>query len=1454
MDIESKNDDKVIIKIPLETGGIWQKEYDQNDIIENVIKDFKSENNIDLPQDYFIDLNYRNQSLKITDKIKSLLIHEIPTVYINQVIKKIPLKINNDDIIPDLIGKPFNEPFEVFLFSKNDKSLKIQIYDSRIINNLNLNNYSSSSAYCNGNNHLFISGGEKKSGEIIDNLWEIDLKNQNIAEPVKISPKKNHSMIFIPNNYVFIVGGNDNKTFYFNTENAEICEWANLNTIRTEPALQRISNSLYCFDNINKGNNDIFTIEKTDLNSDKPEWILITPKMNFPIKNGEKLRQKFFGISKDDENNIIFLGGNMDNYNKNNELFNYKYNTILDTVELSNVPYKSYNFKEKTFLSYNKNIDYILPDFNKQHPEVVFFAKNKNIIEAIDYELKSNSHVKSLKPQASDLKYDFNMPTVTMPDPIINYDYDQQNIQINVDQSNCINNNIKINDNCPSFQDNKFKHQKENKEIKNNYIGGIELQTNSKEPEIEPTKEDIKLSLDIQENLIENDEKINLRNKGNNSNIKINGNYQNNLKSHNNKISSQQGEKDVQKFHVNVNNHIKDINNQEYINEGKIEQNIEIQPNLKENKDYNNSLNGIITGVGVQLDGKKIEANNDNDYMHYDSKYFNIKNDFNLIGTIHGIKLKENKIEVNNNNNKNNYNFSLEGKIPGTMKAPNNNYNTNIDLIGPKINSSITNKKDNTENIKFNGPKINDNIIDNNLNNQNCKTLGNISLENTNNTQKLKTPLSNINCNLNKIPDFNINGNIPGKKMNTLKNSIPSKKLNVKEKEYNINGIIPGIKQNQKKISNKDLELSETNRNTNLNNNISDIGIKNQNIIIDSNLRGQRKINSKLKSKDICISGVIPGTKIQKNEILTGNIDIKQPEVNVPNLNITENKMNADAPKVDSIINNNNIVKEESNINIHNYDINGKIPGVHLNEPKININYNLNGNIPGSKLNKPIIEKKILNVDNNLDELKIETNNSNNKNISELTMNLPATDLNPPKIDIESNYNIKESKIKKEVSISKIEIPNMNNNITLKEMINPNYNEEGKIKEEKINSSNINMDNTNINKKENNLKDYNLSGIIVGTKVNQSNINNNKNNLQLQNSNINNNINNKSHNIDAKKQNTNINQSKINKPLNYNISGNIPGVKINNSNTESNNSSSYNFFLSGIIPSSLNNQRQSINYNKNSQNTSTSNNYNQTGIINTHSNNHGSKNELNYTGNQELKDSKKPIFYSQTNNNNDINSYELNAIDNKMQILNKENMSISIIHSIYNNNNSIQKSTIEYFPSQAEYTNKDIYNHYLNNNMNSQINNIKYQIDNNLKGNNECIDKNNDIDINIEMPKIDINNNSNNIMPDIQNQNNNILKNYKLTNLKFKVIEEGENKNSNIGEENMYTENKTGYNKVNSKRKNKDLPLVGMKNNDFKSSKIGAVGKLYKANIDTNNIKTTNVGVNGTKIGDRIIE
>jgi len=276
--------------------------------------------------EFFLDFSFQNKALKTDEPISYLLTYQIPIIYINQLIKKKPLKFIHSTCTPyNFVGRPFPSPFEVFLYSSNDKSLTIQTYDADTINDLFLNEFCKSSAYCNGNNHLFISGGERENGELIDNFWEIDLSEQIIAEPTKIIPKKNHSMIFIPDKYVFIVGGNDQKCFYFNTETAEVEDWANLNKIRLNPALILIKQNLYCFDNSNNKNNEQFTVEKTDLDSLIPEWILLKPKIDDSTQtegndNSQNLSTSFL-TNKTNESNSY--NNNKDNY-MYRSCYNYK--------------------------------------------------------------------------------------------------------------------------------------------------------------------------------------------------------------------------------------------------------------------------------------------------------------------------------------------------------------------------------------------------------------------------------------------------------------------------------------------------------------------------------------------------------------------------------------------------------------------------------------------------------------------------------------------------------------------------------------------------------------------------------------------------------------------------------------------------------------------------------------------------------------------------------------------------------------------------------------------------------------------------------------------------------------------------------------------------------------------------------------------------------------------------
>ena len=119
---------------------------------------------------------------------------------------------NRKNINSNLLGKPFNKPFEVQVYNAKEETIKNLKLNQNDILNSEIENFSPNSSYCNGNNHLYISGGENERNVILGHLWDIDLENETIEKNIKgIEPKKNHSMIFIPDKYVFIVRRDANK-------------------------------------------------------------------------------------------------------------------------------------------------------------------------------------------------------------------------------------------------------------------------------------------------------------------------------------------------------------------------------------------------------------------------------------------------------------------------------------------------------------------------------------------------------------------------------------------------------------------------------------------------------------------------------------------------------------------------------------------------------------------------------------------------------------------------------------------------------------------------------------------------------------------------------------------------------------------------------------------------------------------------------------------------------------------------------------------------------------------------------------------------------------------------------------------------------------------------------------------------------------------------------------------
>jgi hypothetical protein len=248
---------------------------------------------------------------------------------------------------------------------------------------MKINNFNITSAYCNGCNHLYISGGEK----CLKKFWDINLKNNIINEPIKIPPKKYHSMIFIPKNIVFIIGGNTFDSFYYNLNDKKLINWGKLNIIRIEPALHVVQNKLYCVDSINSNKTiNNYTLEVTDLTSNEGKWKLLKPKLSQNLID-KSFNQQLFGIDKDINNNILFLGGTLGGQEKNidKNYMNFMYNIKNNTIDLSQIKYKKFNLKEKAFCPFNSTYDYVLTDFQRSSPQIAFYNKKKGKIDLINF-------------------------------------------------------------------------------------------------------------------------------------------------------------------------------------------------------------------------------------------------------------------------------------------------------------------------------------------------------------------------------------------------------------------------------------------------------------------------------------------------------------------------------------------------------------------------------------------------------------------------------------------------------------------------------------------------------------------------------------------------------------------------------------------------------------------------------------------------------------------------------------------------------------------------------------------------------------------------------------------------------------------------------------------------------------------------------------------------------------
>jgi hypothetical protein len=282
------------------------------------------------------------------------------------------------------------EPFEVIIFDKNTSMIAYNYYKTSDHQELKVLNYFS--AYCNGRNKLFISGGDKSQGvyggdetTYVNTFIMIDLTKQN---EIKRLPNLTvgrcwHSMIYVPNKYVFIVGGINTKAVeVYNLETNETTIDSELNEARSESTLCLVNNAhLYAFCGYLYHSNFLNTIERCNLRTKVRMWEYVS----FSTSEGCIFEPSFFAVTYHKDNTIILLGGNEqgnianENRTKNR---NYLFDPMSNTFENYNLPPLEDLCSEKFFIPISDKASILMPIYTSESIKILHFSDgNLDIIK-----------------------------------------------------------------------------------------------------------------------------------------------------------------------------------------------------------------------------------------------------------------------------------------------------------------------------------------------------------------------------------------------------------------------------------------------------------------------------------------------------------------------------------------------------------------------------------------------------------------------------------------------------------------------------------------------------------------------------------------------------------------------------------------------------------------------------------------------------------------------------------------------------------------------------------------------------------------------------------------------------------------------------------------------------------------------------------------------------------------
>ncbi len=369
------------------------------------------------------DIQLKNGE-NISDELNTNLKDIIDAYYPDLTLLSVTILVNNKGLsIPSNIKKAYEEntpiigsaifddknKFGLSMYHKDKKILETFFFDKT--QNEIIQKFNSYSAYCSAQGVFYISGGEREGEpnnedetenevEFFGNFIAIDMnklesgfekdinsKNSENNLPIKKLPSLNmerswHSMIYVPNKYIFIVGGTNTKIVErYDIEKNELKYDSELKEKRCEPALCLVNNNyLYSFCGFNPFKDFNNNIERCDLLKKKREWEF--------IGCSSSISASFFGISFFKDNQILLISPK-DNIEDENKNYTIKIGNDDDSSDEINETVLQYNgirtFKDKLFYPMFDNFCVNIPMNIGKNKSVLILDIDTGNIECKNY-------------------------------------------------------------------------------------------------------------------------------------------------------------------------------------------------------------------------------------------------------------------------------------------------------------------------------------------------------------------------------------------------------------------------------------------------------------------------------------------------------------------------------------------------------------------------------------------------------------------------------------------------------------------------------------------------------------------------------------------------------------------------------------------------------------------------------------------------------------------------------------------------------------------------------------------------------------------------------------------------------------------------------------------------------------------------------------------------------------